>query len=41
MFAKLLNRVAAVGGFGDDQHVRLTGDERLDASAQQWMIIDG
>jgi hypothetical protein len=41
MFAELLNRVAPVRALGNDQHVRLAGDEGLDSSAQQRMIIDG
>jgi hypothetical protein len=41
MCAELLNRVAPVGALGNDQHVRLAGDEGLDSSPQQRMIVDG
>src|SRR5262249_28114841 len=37
---KLLNRLPAVRALGDDLHVRLAGDERRDAAAQQRMIVD-
>ena len=38
--AELLDRFAAVGGFGDQGHVRLNADETGDPFAHDGMVVD-
>src|SRR5258705_13751753 len=38
--AELLNRFTSVGRFGDQRHVRLTGDEARDPLAEERMVVD-
>jgi hypothetical protein len=41
MFSELFNRLAAIGGLGNECHVRLPGQKSGNAFPEQGMIVNG